>query len=42
VAQAKKAGLPWMDEELVLTPSPDLVSLVRQSIEAFKTGEEEE
>jgi CRISPR-associated protein Csb1 len=31
--EAKKIGLPWLDEELALTPSPDLVSLVRRSQE---------
>jgi CRISPR-associated protein Csb1 len=31
VAAAKNAGLPWLDDELVLTPSPQLVELVRRS-----------
>lgn len=31
VAAAKAAGLPWMTEELVLTPSPELVALVKKS-----------
>ena len=41
VGQAKEAGLPWMDEELVLTPSPQLLELVRQSqlITAEQGGE---
>jgi len=33
VAAARAAGLPWLDEELVLTPAPDLVKLVRKSQE---------
>ena len=33
VAAAKDAGLPWMDDELTLTPSPELVDLVRKSQE---------
>jgi CRISPR-associated protein Csb1 len=33
VAAAQKAGLPWMEETLTLTPSPALVELVRQSQE---------
>jgi CRISPR-associated protein Csb1 len=31
VAAAKKAKLPWLDEEIVLQPSPQLVELVRRS-----------
>ncbi len=31
VLAARAAGLPWMDEELVLQPSPLLVELVRRS-----------
>jgi CRISPR-associated protein Csb1 len=31
--QAKKAGLPWMETELVLKPSPQLAELVRRSQE---------
>ena len=31
VAEAKVVGLPWMDEELMLTPSPHLADLVLQS-----------
>lgn len=31
VKAAKDAGLPWMEEELVLTPSPELVALVKKS-----------
>lgn len=33
VAIAKKAGLPWMEKELKLTPSPELVALVKKSQE---------
>lgn len=33
VRNAKKAGLPWLDEELVLQPSPELAALVRKSQE---------
>jgi CRISPR-associated protein Csb1 len=33
VSEAKRVGLPWMDEELVLKPSPQLVTLVRRSQE---------
>lgn len=33
VSNAKKAGLPWLDEELVLQPSPELAALVRKSQE---------
>src|SRR5206468_2658054 len=33
VAAAKKVGLPWMEEELVLKPSPQLAELVRKSQE---------
>ena len=42
VQKAKEAGLPWMDEEVVLTPSPELVALVRKSQElaASVTGGE--
>jgi CRISPR-associated protein Csb1 len=31
VAAARKVGLPWMDDELVLTPSSELVALVKKS-----------
>ena len=42
VAKAKDAGLPWMEEELTLTPSPELVALVKKSQElAAKIGAEE-
>lgn len=42
VAAAKKVGLPWMEEELVLKPSPGLVELVRNSQElAASTSEDE-
>lgn len=33
VQKAKQAGLPWMDQEVVLTPSDELVALVRKSQE---------
>jgi len=33
VEQAKAVGMPWRDEELVLTPSPQLAALVRKSQE---------
>jgi len=33
VEQAKKAGLPWQEKELVLQPSPQLAALVRLSQE---------
>lgn len=33
VDQAKKAGLPWREQELVLKPSPQLAELVRRSQE---------
>jgi CRISPR-associated protein Csb1 len=33
VAAAKAAGLPWLDDELKLTPSPQLIELVRRSQE---------
>lgn len=33
VAAANAAGLPWLDQELRLTPSPQLVALVRRSQE---------
>jgi CRISPR-associated protein Csb1 len=43
VAEATKAGLPWMDKELMLTPSPELVALVKKSQElAAATGGAEE
>jgi CRISPR-associated protein Csb1 len=43
VADAKKAGLPWMENELTLKPSPELVALVRKSQElSAATGEAEE
>ena len=31
VQEARDAGLPWLEQELVLKPSPQLLSLVRQS-----------
>lgn len=43
VKAAQKAGLPWMDTELVLTPDPQLVALVKKSQElAASTGVEED
>jgi len=43
VEAAKSAGLPWMEEELVLKPSPELVTLVKKSQElAAATGVEGE
>lgn len=43
VEAAKKAGMPWMDKELVLTPAPSLVELVRKSQHlAASTGVEED
>jgi CRISPR-associated protein Csb1 len=33
VKQARTAGLPWMESELALTPSPQLVALVKKSQE---------
>ncbi len=45
VQEAKDAGLPWLDQELLLKPSPQLLELVRQSqLRAAETsgdGEEE-
>ena len=39
VKAAKAAGLPWREEALVLTPSPQLVKLVVKSQElAMKQG----
>ncbi len=37
IEAAKKAGLPWMDEELVLAPSDELTELVRRSQELAAT-----
>lgn len=43
VDAAKLAGLPWMDEELTLSPSPELVGLVKKSQElATSVGVEED
>lgn len=43
VAQAKKAGLPYLEKELTLTPSPELVALVKRSQEILAaTGGDEE
>jgi CRISPR-associated protein Csb1 len=33
IEAAKQAGLPWMEGKLTLTPSPELIELVRQSQE---------
>jgi len=33
VQEAKEAGLPWLDQEIVLKPSPKLVELIRRSQE---------
>ena len=42
VAEAKKAGLPWMEKELSLTPSPELVELVKRSQDlAAQVGQDE-
>ena len=41
VAEAKAAGLPWLDAELALKPSPGLIELVRKSQQlAAQTAEE--
>lgn len=37
VSAAKAEGLTWMEEELVLRPSPELLELIRQSQEAAAT-----
>jgi CRISPR-associated protein Csb1 len=44
VDRARKAGLPWMEKELVLQPSPSLAALVRKSQElaASQLAEAEE
>ena len=43
IAQAKKSGLPWIDEPIKLTPSPDLVELVRKSQElTIESGVEQD
>ena len=41
VDRAKEAGLPWMDKELVLKPSPQLAKLVRKSQELAASQPEE-
>ncbi len=41
IVEAKNAGLPW-EGEIELTPSPDLVELVRRSQELANTSGEEE
>jgi CRISPR-associated protein Csb1 len=40
IEQAKTAGLPWMETELVLTPSPQLAELVRRSQELAASSAE--
>ncbi len=40
VAAAKKVKLPWLNEEIVLKPSPQLVELVRRS-QALATSAKE-
>lgn len=42
VELAKKEGLPWMEKEIVLRPSPELVALVRRSQELASSGTGEE
>lgn len=37
VEEARKAGLPWRDEEVILEPSEELVELVRKSQELAAT-----
>ena len=37
VAEARSAGLPWMEREMRLAPSPQLVELVRHSQELAAT-----
>jgi CRISPR-associated protein Csb1 len=43
IQAAKAAGLPWMQSRLTLTPTPELVELVRKSQEvaAKEKGEGE-
>jgi CRISPR-associated protein Csb1 len=38
VAAAQKAGLPWAENELVLSPSPELLALVRKSQQLAATA----
>ncbi len=41
IREAKRSGLPWVDEPVELVPSPDLVELVRKSQElASESGSE--
>ena len=42
VHTAKESGLPWMDEEILLKPSPQLVELVRLSQDSASEGSTEE
>jgi CRISPR-associated protein Csb1 len=42
VAQAKAAGLSWMEEKLTLKPSPELVELVKRSQEIAATEDDAE
>lgn len=42
IAEAKRSGLPWLEEPVELTPSPDLLELVRKSQElASESGAEQ-
>lgn len=42
IADARRSGLPWVEEPIELTPSPDLVELVRKSQElAIESGAEQ-
>ena len=42
IREAKRSGLPWLEEPIELTPSPDLVELVRKSQElASESGTEQ-
>lgn len=41
VAAAKKVGLPWREEPIKLTPSPQLVQLVQRSLELAAQSPEE-
>jgi len=42
VDAATRAGLPWETKPVKLTPSPELIALVKKSQELAKAGEEEE
>jgi CRISPR-associated protein Csb1 len=41
IQAAKKEGLSWMEDKLVLTPTPELVALIRKSQEVMAEDEEE-